>query len=220
MNIRNILTRKNGIIALVVLVVGVAAWFLWGMVVSYLSQRDVTFTLADGVSSMVVTNNDAATSCTSNCPALITETLTASGKVRLPDGTYSITPSGDAIVTDRISITVTKETTSFTIEPDYSDEHLSSLYSKEASAIIGALKAEYTGTSAYSIGEGKLYKHGEWCIVPLTPDTDGSVDIYSAVLQKVSGTWRVAIAPALHFSYSENPSIPKDVLYQANAGVF
>lgn len=153
MNFRNIVTRRNVIVALVVFVVGVAAWLLSGAAISYLSQRDVTFTLAEGVSSIVVTNNDAATDCSSNCPSITTETLTASGKVRLPDGTYSVTPSGDSIVTDRISITVTKEQTAFTISPDYSTDYLSDLYSKESPAILSVLKSKYPAETA-------LYR---WC---------------------------------------------------------
>lgn len=217
MNFQRFLTRRNIILASVGAVVLVGAVLGGRWLIAYLSERVVTFTLSQNVTSIVVTNNDVATSCSGSCPSLVNKTLSTSGKLRLPDGQYSITPSGDNIVTDRIYITVSKDATSFSVDPYYSETHLSSLLASESAPLLAAIVSAYpTILSQYSIGGGTLYRHGDWYISSLMPVGSGDSDVYSIILHKTNGVWLVVTKPSLYYKYTEYPSIPKDILYQAN----
>lgn len=217
MNFQRFLTRKNIILAFVgiIILIGVILGIRW--LIAYLSERVVTFTLSQNVTSIVVTNNDAATSCSGSCPSLVNKTLSASGKLRLPDGQYSITPFGDNIVTDRIYITVSKDATSFSVDPYYSETYLSSLLESESAPLLASIVSAYPAIlNQYNVGDGTLYRHGDWYISSLMPVGNGDSDVYSIILHKTNGAWSVATKPSLYYKYTDYPSIPKDILYQAN----
>lgn len=218
MNPYRFLTRRNSVLALVGLLVILG--FIFGIkpVMNYLSGRPVTFKLPQNVSSIVITNSDTTNSCSNDCPDVIKESLQKSGQVRLLDGLYSVTPSGNNINTERIYITVNKDATTFTISPSYSEEYLKTVLLSETTFIQSALRAVYPNISEqYYVSDGKLYAQGDWYITSLMPLSNGSVDVYYVILHKTDGVWKIAAKPSLYFTYAEYPSILKNVLYQANS---
>lgn len=220
MKLPQFFTKRNVLIAagsFVLLVVGI------GVVLRPLqiliANRSVSLTFGPGVTSVVITNNEAVVNCSGTCPDIIQETLYKSGQIALPDGQYTAIPSGDTVLSDTISFTVNKNSTSFAINPDYTDEYLTTLLQTESASIRGAIQTAYPETTeSYAINGVSLYGHGEWCIASLTTLDGGGSDVYAVVLHKANGIWQLATKPGLHFTYSDYPAVPKDILYQANVG--
>ncbi len=216
------LTRKNVVIALIslgVIIVSIVGYTLFR---EYVLKRTVTFTFSSNVKSIIVSNQDSS-ECEENCDVDLSEiTLNSTGTVRLFDGVYYILPSGENIATDAIQIDVNKNSTSFTVRPDYSDTYLNELLDKDMSAIHRVITASYPAAAGYSINRGNLYGNSEWYATSLLPtniEAGGSVDVYYVILQKVNGTWKIAADPDLYFTYKKYPNIPREIINDVNQGI-
>lgn len=212
---KRFLTRKNAVLVTVITVVVIGVWAGLSSLLMYLSQRVVTITLGADVMAVTVTSR-----CSQNCSTSTSTTLTNTAHIRLTDGDYIATPSGDSIDTTPIAITVSEKTTAFTIEPGYSEEHLAGLLDSQYGAAQAALLAAYPAAGIdYNLNKGKLYERGEWYATSLTPTGAASGDAYYSILHKVGNTWQVAASPRLYFSYESFPAVPKTLLYDVNSGM-
>lgn len=212
------LTRKNLIMAGVGIAVVTAIIAGGSFLITYLSQRSVTFTFSSEVASIQISKEDL-NECDGRCELDDTIRLEKSGQIRLTDGTYYVIPTGDMVDESSISIVVGKDTTTFTIQPDYSQDYLANLLASEITSIHNALLAAYpVVTQQYSVSGGLLYKRGEWYATTLYPLGSDASDVYYAILHKVDGKWLLAAQPSLYFSYAEHPSIPTTIISAVNSG--
>jgi len=103
-------------------------------------------------------------------------------------------------------------TDSITIEPGFSAEKLSSLYTVEKTAIMASMKSKYKDINElYEIKNDQLYQYGEWFGATLQYKGDSffNKDNVGLVMQKKGNSWIVVTDPPLplinSYKYDDMP---------------
>lgn len=150
-------------------------------------------------------------------------TLQSSGEVRVSNGNYYITPSGDNIITDNISIKLSGDM-SVDIDPDYSPEYLSKLANIESSNIVSVINKSLSPTiNSYDIEQVKVYNKADWAgalLVPKDIDMQNPSGIHRVVLKKEKNSWLVVGSPQIVMTTYNTKNIPLDILKSVNDLVF
>ena len=223
------LQQRNKIIIIVLLVVLVNVGIIVGSIFfqNYKPSRTVAFTFPSRVSSILITNDSGDVGCEENdddeCAEPAQTTLHSQGSVQLEDGSYLVAPQGDTISNDPIEIEVNDKNTSFSIDPAYSEAHLSTLLEQEMGTLKDTILAAYPASIGYRIDKGRLYLLGEWYATTLWLDEEKhgvNTDWYYVILHKVDGKWAIAAKPSLYFAYKDHPDIPRDIILEVNNGLY
>lgn len=150
-------------------------------------------------------------------------TLQSSGEVRVSNGNYYIAPSGNNIITDKISIKISGNTL-VDIDPNYSSKYLSSLVDSESNAIINVINKSLSPTiESYDIEQIKLYGKANWAgalLVPKDVDTQNPSGIHRVVLKNETGSWQVVGSPQIVMTMYNTGDVPLDILKSVNDLVF
>lgn len=190
------------------------------LVMDILSWKKVTITLSFATKSVIIyhTNSDEDY----NSDTYKVTTVDSSSTVKLKTGSYIAKPSGDNISSSLLPFTVTGDT-SVPITPYYSEEYLSKAFQGELTGISAALSSKYPEIAQdYTIETGRFYHFGDWYAATLyaaNPEPGAGVDIYGVILHNVDGQWIVASKPGIVFTYTDNSSIPKDIISLVNQQV-
>ena len=134
---------------------------------------------------------------------------------RTKKGNYAVLFHGKDIQ-DRVTIYHIDSPTTIKVPVNLwlSADKLKSLASQQAGAIQQAL-ASQTNMDGYQITYLKLYLHGSWAGVEITP-SDTSADTMKLVLSKSGGAWHISDGPKIVLSFSDSPDIPKAVITSVN----
>lgn len=185
-------------------------------------EREVTINFSSPVTSVKIVGDFEDCDDESECdPTIIEKTLEKPGTITLREGAYNITPLGDTVSDEVIEVTVDSNHTSFTLNPFYSDTHLSNLLAGEKATLQNVIHTTYPVSTQYEIGVGRLYKFGEWYATTLTTreTVENPIpDVHFIILHKVDNAWQVAGKPSLYFRYADHPDIPRDIIESVNSG--
>ncbi|MGB2787472.1 MAG: hypothetical protein WBB94_03765 [Candidatus Saccharimonadaceae bacterium] len=207
--------KKLIIIFTAVIVLVTSVYFAYSYFASF---STVTFNLAEGVKEIkVYKNSDDETGDT------VVATLQSSGEVRINNGNYYVTPSGDNIVNDNISIKITGNI-SIDIDPDYNSDYLTKLADIESGKIAEVINRSLTpAIENYDIEQVKVYNKADWAGVLLLPkdiDIQNPSGIHRVVLKKEGDSWIVVGLPQIVMTAYNTKNVPLDVLKSVNDLVF
>lgn len=143
-----------------------------------------------------------------------------SASVRIKKGkTYIVSYTGTSGFATSTSI-ITPETTSVSIDPDYSAEKLGKMLDAEIGAINTAITASGTAIDTlYTIQRGTLSHFGEWYFTTLKYNgstDDQSSDTLVVGLQKKQGTWTAVLTPDIIFTTAAYPDVSRDFINAGN----
>lgn len=209
---KSLIRFSSFFIAVAIVVAGVMLAF------DYFSYRAVTFKLSSETSSVsiypssYIDNSDSAAK-------LITQ-REGSGTIRLKPGSYSAVPRGENVTSTPIAITVTSATSDIVIDPYFTNSYLSGQLSNEIPSINTIIMQKFPQIEqGFTLKTGTFFGHGDWYIVSCTPSSTQAgkgVDVYTLIVKKAGDSWSVVAGPSIVFTYSDNSSIPKDVIQMAN----
>lgn len=201
--------KKNLIISGIVILLFTTAF---AAVHYYFSFHEVTISLADDVKQATVFHSGKKTE-----PQTIASTTT----LRLQDGSYSVVPKGDHVVTDDIPFTVKGKDETITIDPDFTSAYLSELLAGGLPSITTAMKAELQPViNQYDVAKPSLYSKGEWfgaLLEKRVSDPRNQQDYYRVVMKKQGSTWKLVQHPELILTSTDFPGVPSDILRKINA---
>jgi hypothetical protein len=146
--------------------------------------------------------------------------LSGSGQVKLPKGSYTAVPSGKNVNDNPIDFTVGDNNPTINVDPGYSTAYLDKLLVGQQATINQVIRSTYPSViGAFKVNNGKLYTTGEWYAATLVqnpphPKTNG--DVYRLVLRKENDTWKIVASPQLVLTTSNSPGVPIEVLRDVN----
>lgn len=226
MNKKLIITLSAAFLGIVAIGIGSV------MLIEYLSWKTIQFNLSAGTSSIKIydavsideLNNQYIDETGGDEEAEVSNllaTINGSGTARLKEGRYYVVPSGDTIANDIIAVDIKNDTSAVSIAPYSSSDYLFETHSQEIPAIQSVIKNEFPSVAkGYSIAQGVFYHTGEWYSTTLHDSSPYAMlhgyDTYGVILHKEDGAWKVAARPSIVFSYSDNRSIPEDIVDAVN----
>lgn len=133
--------------------------------------------------------------------------------------TYSLTYKGTDGYANG-SININQQTTTITIDPDYSQAKNSALLAEAAQSITAALYGSVPRIDQYyQVSRGSIMNHGQWYLTNLIykgSSDDESSDTLTTGLQKVGNEWKVVLFPNILFTTSANEGVSKSFIDAAN----
>ena len=194
--------------ALIIIITGIAIAFY------YQSLKIVTFDLKrDDLQVALYRINDGKTTKTK------VSDISTSGKQQLTKGNYSLVVGNAKYDTSPIDFNIDNKDISVTVDPNYSNDELSKILSKEIGTIEALIKNSYpSAINGFTLSSGNLYKEGQWYGTTLVQKVSRSEDgdVYRTILKNENGTWKIIAKPALILSAKEYPDIPIDILHSVN----
>ncbi len=141
-------------------------------------------------------------------------------KIKVSKGRYLLKYTGsDGYASDYENFDVANKPVYISLNPDYSDQRLSSILEGEFENIKTVLSTKYQNIGDYNIQKGKLYKKGQWYATTLQYDGDDmfNYDTLRLVMEKRGGVWQLVTDPPNIILGSKNyPNIPIDILRDVN----
>lgn len=141
-------------------------------------------------------------------------------KIKVSKGRYLLKYTGsDGYTSDYKNFDVANKPIYISLNPDYSEDRLSSILEGEFEGIKAALSAKYQNIDNYIIQKGKLYKEGQWYGTTLQYNGDDlfNYDTLRLVMGKRGGAWQlVTDPPNIVLNSKDYPNIPIDVLRDVN----
>lgn len=175
-----------------------------------LDQSDINIKLSENVSSVDIYRQG------SDDPET---TLSSSGKIRLLNGNYFAIPKGDIVSDAKINFAVPSKS-SISLDPDFSQSHLSSLLAEVTPAINAALSRSFTPTiDNYSVEALSLYGKGDWAgglLVHKSSTINDEKDMYRFVARYRDEEWSIIGLPQLLLSKPGYESVPTSVVNSIN----
>lgn len=149
----------------------------------------------------------------------IIATLQNSGEVRASNGNYYVIPSGENIVTNKISVELNGNM-SIDIDPNYNSEYLAKIAEAESSNIIDVLNKSLTPViDNYDVEQVKVYTKANWAgalLVPKDIDTQNPSGMHRVVLKREGKSWLVVGLPQIVMTIHNTKDIPIEVLKSVN----
>jgi hypothetical protein len=209
------MNKKPQILVLVTIVVVILSLLI---VSNRPATTDVAFDINSEVSTIRITKPPSQDDESTGSEVA---SLSGSGTVRLAVGDYVVEPEGEKIDPSGIPITVDDESSTFIINPPYSQRYLASLINQEKVAILATLRNDLSEElQNYSVATGYMYEKGEWYGTVLSRITEDPRDVrdnYRILLNKNDqNVWQLAAGPAIILTAREYPSIPLNILKDIN----
>jgi hypothetical protein len=139
---------------------------------------------------------------------------------------YAVLFENDKLDKNPTTITVTDQTGTIKLDPNFSRETLQHMFTDEQATLNATIKASVTSSQPYTLDNGTLYHHGEWYGTQLhvykasSEDPDignpGNVDTFYLVLKKENNSWKVVAGPSLILTKPDNPTIPSYIIDALN----
>lgn len=141
-------------------------------------------------------------------------------KIKVSKGHYLLKYVGnDGYASDYQNIDVENSPVFIRLDPDYSQQKLSSILDGDFENIKAVLNTKLQNISDYNIQKGKLYKKGQWYATTLQykGSDDFNYDTLRLVMEKKEGEWiLVTNPPNIVIGSKDYPNIPLDVLQDVN----
>lgn len=140
-------------------------------------------------------------------------------RVKKDDYVYTVSSKDGAYQPFVKAVTVDTKPVSLAIPSlAYTDKKLDELLVVEEPSIKAVIQAKYPAQlSVYSVGNGKLYKNGQWYGAKLVPNDPNTYDTLRIILKKDRGTWHIMTTPPeIVISQPIYPNIPLDILTDLN----
>lgn len=199
--------RKKIIIVFIIFALAITAIVL---IAEFIQYKSIKLTLEQSGYTVEI-RNEASSNTISK--------LSSSTTVRLKPGEYYYTTVGEKFNSERTYFTVI-DNTEIIIDPNYSEQYLSTLGETETEKIRTLLNKSYPQIKdKYTLDEPRLYKQGDWAggRIIQTVDRRQSPDIYRYIVQKTGNEWKIIAPPNLTLSKFTYPDIPLDVLRSVNS---
>ena len=186
----------------------------------YLSLRDVTFILSDRTQSAIIYQDyDSHTLM----PTKVAE-VSNGDIVKIADGDYDAIPLGADIDTTPVRFTVSSDTRTVMIDPDFSETYLADRLIRESPTLQAILRDKYSPViDGYTINEGQLLGDGSWYVTSiLGKPPEGqwgleNVNRFRVILHQQDSHWQVVAEPSLVLNYKDYSDIPKNIIKTANS---
>ncbi len=141
-------------------------------------------------------------------------------KIKVSKGNYLLKYTGsDGYSSDYRKIDVSNKPVYISLDPDYSQQKLSSILGEEFESIKNVLNTKYKNINEYNIQKGKLYKKGQWYATTLQyiGSDESNYDTLRLVMEKKDGKWvLVTNPPNIVLGSKDYPNIPLDILQDIN----
>ena len=120
----------------------------------------------------------------------------------------------------------TSNNVSTSVEPEEKDDlnslsntELSNILKAELDSIMPVIKTRINKIPNTTIGQIKLFGHGEWCGATIEYRETSNASIYDKyrIILKKDSSWSITAHPQLIFSYEDYPDIPKQLIRQVNS---
>jgi hypothetical protein len=137
------------------------------------------------------------------------------------DASYQLNYSGAEGYADD-TYTITKDITTVTIDPDYSDETYAGLIAKALPAVREAISERYPrAEELFSIDQGAMRDKATWFTARLAYKGEYSLnsDNLRVVLKQEKDSWKLVTEPDIIVTSTNYPRVPIEVLSWAN-GLF
>lgn len=185
---------------------------------SFLKTRQtVTVNIHNGVTAEIYPSEQNSQN------AVHLATLTQSGAVQLPKGSYVALSRETTDYADfSVQFLVDNKPVTIDINPPYSTKKLASLTIAAKAEITPILTSAFPKINVlYSIEDGWLYNQGEWYATKLDykgPAGQYPNDSLRVIMHKENGGWKIATnLPDIIISSPRYPNIPRDVVGSINA---
>lgn len=141
-------------------------------------------------------------------------------KLNISKGTYLLNYTGtEGYASDSQVVYLQDNPMKISLDPDFSDEKLSTLLNEQLETIKSVLNEKYKNMTQYVVAKGMLYKKGEWYGTTLqyNGSDEFNYDSLRLVMNKRDGTWVVITdPPSISLSAQSYPTVPIDVLRDVN----
>ena len=200
---------KKGWIAFITTGIIILASVIWSIANTY---QNITVDYDDTYATIYISNETT--------PARKISPNTA---IKVQNGDYLLSAQSGTIQPFQKNITVSNDSTHFTIDPfSFTKEKLQSLYKSEQSKIMNMLTRQYPKIKTdYTIKNDKLYAYGQYFGATLVYNNQKSQnrDTLHVLLVKQGDSWQVATKPPTPIISSlDFPNVPKSVLSEINQG--
>ncbi len=208
----NLLNKRN-ILFLIILIsfIGVIA-FIFG----YINSQQIITVKYKNVSKLTIQKIGEGSR------SLEKETIykKSGEEIKVSKGRYLLKYIGNyGYASDYQNFTVKNKPVSISLNPDYSEQRLSSILEKELENIKTVLNTKYQNIGDYSIQKGKLYKKGKWYATTLQyiGNDEFNYDTLRLVMYRKDNVWvLITDPPGIIISHQVYPDIPIDILRDLN----
>lgn len=205
--------NKNKLLGILLLIISIAAVTFF---VQSNNSSDVDFTLANHVEGVIILPIGQEMDTTS------TE-LDSSRVVSLDHGSYEVLTQGKNAVSTSYFIEVPNDN-AVVVNPNYSRQYLQELLESERTEIIATIEGRLDDLlNGYTINKGELMRQGDWYTTVLYKTIDDprqEPDTYRILLEKQNDSWTLVSGPKIILTVHDYPTIPVDILTEANEAVF